>query len=424
MNAAFTIVAKNYIGLAKILRDSILRVNPEVCFYIVVADEPVASLKSENGVVYAKDINNISLEQWIDMSFKYTLTEFCTAIKPYCFEWLFSLKGIDNVIYFDPDIYVFNSLNIFYDGLTSRSIILVPHIIYPTDNDDNKETTFLQSGIFNLGFLALKNCANSKVFLKWWSKKLINACFDDLFDYTFTDQKWTNFIPALFPGEEILICRHPGANVAPWNFYEREVILKDGVPTEVRRRNSNENSSQILFIHYSGFNYRELLCGNKKRTRFGLYEMSYNDVEESILFYSNILRNNQEIIMEYLSLPYTYSCFSNGDLIEKFHRRLYRELSRREPVDNPFDEMGKLYVVLKKKKMLNRGGSVKLSDIKTYSTKRRLFVFNSLMIIVYKIIGVQRYISLLRLMKHFSRFESQIFLLNKTYLKSNINLLN
>ena len=38
-NCAFTIVAKNYVGLAQLLQKSIMHHNSNIDFYIIVADE-------------------------------------------------------------------------------------------------------------------------------------------------------------------------------------------------------------------------------------------------------------------------------------------------------------------------------------------------------------------------------------------------
>ena len=85
---AFTIVAKNYIGLGQILGESLRRHNPDIDFSIFVSDEfehQPANLPKE--IIIAKDVlSGISREQWLDMAFKYDLTEFCTAIKPFFFE--------------------------------------------------------------------------------------------------------------------------------------------------------------------------------------------------------------------------------------------------------------------------------------------------------------------------------------------------
>ena len=98
---AFTIVAKNYIGLGQILGKSIQIYNEDIDFFIVVSDEfsePNPSLSAN--VIIGKEVLGIKPQKWVDMSFKYDLTEFCTSIKPLGFRYFFD-KGYDNVIYFD-----------------------------------------------------------------------------------------------------------------------------------------------------------------------------------------------------------------------------------------------------------------------------------------------------------------------------------
>ena len=90
-NCAFTIVAKNYIGLAQILEKSFLLYNQDVDFKIFVADElfDVSENSLPNNVYEAKKIlKNVPEEQWYEMAFKYNLTEFCTSIKPFIFSYL------------------------------------------------------------------------------------------------------------------------------------------------------------------------------------------------------------------------------------------------------------------------------------------------------------------------------------------------
>lgn len=83
-NVAFTIVAKNYIGLAKVLENSIKKNNPNVDFLILVADDilPEQEVMIPINVVECRKTLSYSHEEWIEMAFKYSLTEFCTAIKP------------------------------------------------------------------------------------------------------------------------------------------------------------------------------------------------------------------------------------------------------------------------------------------------------------------------------------------------------
>ena len=65
-NCAFTIVAKNYIGLAQILEKSIREYYNDLLFYIIVADEIDNELKKElsTNILVAKETLNIIPETW------------------------------------------------------------------------------------------------------------------------------------------------------------------------------------------------------------------------------------------------------------------------------------------------------------------------------------------------------------------------
>jgi lipopolysaccharide biosynthesis glycosyltransferase len=158
-NAVFTIVAKNYIGLAQVLEKSVQR-NADADFFIFVADEfDDDKIELPSNAIISKTTLGIEIAQWTEMSFKYNLVEFCTAIKPYCFEFLFGQKSHDKVVYLDPDVYVFNSLNPVFSDLDKFSIVLTPHIVdmQTPFRGVYSDYLFLVNGTFNLGFIGLKH---------------------------------------------------------------------------------------------------------------------------------------------------------------------------------------------------------------------------------------------------------------------------
>ena len=87
----FTIVAKNYVGLANLLQKSLNAHVKDLDFFICVADELDESDYPDN-VIELKDKVDIDTNLWQEMSFKYNLTEFCTAVKPFAFKYLFIRK--------------------------------------------------------------------------------------------------------------------------------------------------------------------------------------------------------------------------------------------------------------------------------------------------------------------------------------------
>ena len=69
---AFTIVAKNYIGLAQILGISLQRLNPAIDFKIFVADEFLECQQDiPANIIMAKSIAPYSEQEWNDMAFRF-----------------------------------------------------------------------------------------------------------------------------------------------------------------------------------------------------------------------------------------------------------------------------------------------------------------------------------------------------------------
>ncbi len=407
---SFTIVARNYIGLAKILRESYIKYSDNSDFFIFVADATDEEL--EEGILSSKEILAINESKWIDMSFKYNLTEFCTSIKPYCFQYLFNNLNYDVAMYFDPDIYFFSPLTTLIGRFKEKSIILTPHITTPEIDDiENHDVLYLNSGIYNLGFIGVKKDSNTMRFIDWWANRLDNECFNDSFKGTFTDQKWMDLATSFIPIESIYVERGLGYNIAPWNFSERKLSKENDVFEVVNRVFPTSKRERVVFVHFSGFNYSALL--NKKVERGRIENCRfYQDAEDIIEYYSNELKTHEESFLEYFHKTYLYSVFTDGTKIDLLHRRIYRMYSRYNTVDNPFDAAGDFCRMIKKNKLVsqNKVDSLPLSSVTGVSRKTR--VFFKLLKAVKIMIGYDRYLKFLKLMKYASRLESQILLVD------------
>lgn len=424
---AFTICAKNYIGLAQILESSIAKTNPDMDFYIFVADElsnnDLTALP--DNVLIAKECLKISPVLWENMSFWYDLTSFCTAIKPLCFRWIMDHTKYEKMIYFDPDIYVFNSLKYVFDKLDSYDIVLTPHILQIEEHfsGDIQEKGILYSGIYNLGFIALRVGEVANKIVSWWGQRLEEYCTANSLDSYFYDQRWIDFLPAFFGNSSVFISRNLGMNVAPWNFYEREIVLK-GEKLYAKNRIINDDIlDELLFVHYSGYNYSQLRKGEVLQKNIPNIS-EYFDVEIILNIYAEKLEEMSGVFNKYIDNIYSYNFFDDGKKIDNFHRRLYYSLvARGEVIEHPFSATGIFYKMLKQKKMLSNKyiinvDKVSHNDLAQYSNK--LYKFNKITSLLYRIIGYNRYVALLRLLKHYSRFEAQIHLLDKQFMRDNL----
>lgn len=213
----FTICTISYIGIAETLRNSYLKYNKKP-FYIILADADESECNKEY-FISAKKIFNFSAELFAEMTFKYNITEFCTSIKPFAFEYL--LKTYNYVFYFDPDIMFFNSIQV----SKGYSIYLTPHITekMPTIPNAFSQEFFLKFGIYNCGFVGFQDTDNALEFVEWWKNKLINYSYDDTEIGIYTDQKWIEYAFNFFPLIEINRIDDLGYDVAPWNFSERKI---------------------------------------------------------------------------------------------------------------------------------------------------------------------------------------------------------
>lgn len=245
----FTICDVNYIHYAMACASSTIKNNLDTIFCIVLVFNEnennellISKLKDE--IVFRNRIeividNDIVKNPHLDlMKKKYNIIEFCTSIKPFCFEYF--LENFECVTYLDPDIFVYNRLDSSLFDKKAK-ISLTPHILTSADTPEmvskRREFKYLQVGYFNLGYIGIIRSEETLAFLKWWQNRLINLCTVDFKRGIFVDQKWIDIAyinnPNLF-----FIVKELGCNVAYWNIYERDYqIIKE-----------NKN---LKFIHFS-----------------------------------------------------------------------------------------------------------------------------------------------------------------------------
>ena len=428
---AFTICAKNYLGLAFTLRESYLRHNKESDFYIFISDKFNAPVQLDSNVLISKEVLEISDDKWINMSFKYEITEFCTSIKPFCFDYLFKHKSFEKVVYLDPDTFVFSDFSYVYDNLNTSLFITTPHILSLLTPDieslsETGDSTFLRVGINNFGFVAIRKSVKSLKIVDWWKYKLENHCFNERLNATFTDQKWMEYLPAFLDQNEYLCTKNKGINLAPWNYFERKITIENSVVfVEDRIDSQNLRKDPLVLAHFAGYKYKELFKGNfEKRLRVqGLRQ--YEDISNILSTYVLALQKNKDIFNKYINLTYTYNTYENGVQIDIPQRRIYNSLHINYKYNiNPFivnNKSNSYFSLLKSHKLINFSGKIKVdkmspNDLKGYNKKIGLLFI--LMRLFLRVIGYKYYMLYLRLMRHLCKYENQSFLLGKAYSKN------
>lgn len=321
---AYTSITSNYLPKARVLAASVKRVDPSVQFHLMLCDDPPVGFDLEkepfDSVITAESLPIENLSGWL---FSHTVVELCTAVKGIALEVIFENKGADKVFYFDPDMVVFSRLDELAAELDSHSILLTPHQTDPETSDDaimDNEMASLTYGVFNLGFVGVRNDHEGRRFSRWWADRLLSYCHDDLPRGLFTDQKWVNLAPCFF--DNVRVLRSPAFNVATWNITNRRATgsIEEGVQI---------NGEPLGFYHFSGFDSgaQEVMLnkyGKDSPVLFQLRDWYIAACEEQ----------GQSLLGE---LPYKYGAYDDGTPISRPQRLLYRQrLDLRQAFPNPF----------------------------------------------------------------------------------------
>lgn len=309
---AYTSITSNYLPKARVLAESVKKTDPQVAFHLVLSDTlPIGFDHAQepfDSVIHIEDIITQDLAKW---TFGHSVVELCTAVKGAALEYIFDEHAAEQVFYFDPDMVVFSRLDELSEVLSRSSVVLTPHQTDPETTDmgilDNEVSSLLH-GVFNLGFVGVRNVDEGRRFARWWAQRLSKYCHDDLPNGLFTDQKWVNLAPCFF--DNVTILRSPGFNVATWNITNRkaEGSLEEGITI---------NGEPLGFYHFSGFDSGDQITmleryGSQSPVLYALRDWYIDACEQQ----------GQSALGKIES---RYARFSNGDLIHNGYRTLYRQ---------------------------------------------------------------------------------------------------
>ena len=239
----FTICSKNFTAYAKTLFDSVKAHHPTAELFLFLGDDVDHGYQPDLLPFRTVLLSELDIPNLQEMSVRYNITEFNTAIKPFAFAFLFKKLAKDRVVYIDPDILLTSPMEELVLELDSGAeCVLTPHVLEPAENVEVSDVKMLMFGIYNLGFIALRNTPNVVRVVEWWGRRLERDCVIDLPNGLFVDQKWADLLPAYIANTTII--RHPGYNVAYWNLSQRRIVF-DGAAWYA-------NGLPLRFVHFSG----------------------------------------------------------------------------------------------------------------------------------------------------------------------------
>jgi hypothetical protein len=302
----------SYLNRARVLFQTLRRFHPDWELVALITDKPPKGFKFDpskepfDRVVWAQDLGIAGFPGWL---FKHDVVEVCTAVKgPFIHKACSS--GADVAIYLDPDTALFEKLDPLLDLLQDHDILLTPHLIDPNDDPasiaDN-DLSASRTGIFNLGFVAIRTTGEGARFAKWWNDRLLSYCYDDMPAGLFVDQRWCDHVPALF--DKVKVVRDPGYNVASWNLSKRTVaVQKDGRITV--------NGSPLRFWHFTKLGpLGDVMTKKYAGQNFPVYEI-WGWYKRQVA-----AATDDAIPQRY----WAYDSYADGTPIEKPQRVLYRQ---------------------------------------------------------------------------------------------------
>jgi len=319
---ACTIIARNYLPLARVLGTSFRTHHPDGTMTVLVFDDVDGELDGADEpfeIVHIDDLGP-DVPELYRMAAMYEVTEYATALKPWLLEMLLR-RGAPAVLYIDPDIQVFDSLEEIAALAAAHDIVLTPHAVEPMPRDGKMttETAILASGIYNLGFIGVgqgtleEKPPGKPSFLSFWQERLVRECINDPQGMRFVDQRWMDFVPAVY---EPCIMREKTYNVAYWNLDHRDLVWS-GSRYEI-------DGEPLRFFHFSGFSpkARHLLSKHQgDRPRILLSERP--DVRRICDEYADLLLANG--YGTEASTDYAFNRMANGAPIDEYVRRVYRD---------------------------------------------------------------------------------------------------
>lgn len=244
---AFTICSNNYLAEAITLGHSLTKNGlPATDFLIFLVDNKPDAIDYTAIPFSVQLVNTEMVPLYQEIVKKYKIVELSTSVKPSIFKYLIKMYPANKVfMYFDPDLFFYNEVQLLEKELGDHSILLTPHIMQPVPmGHDPFENVFLSYGIYNLGFLAVNADENTIKMLDWWEERTIHLGFDAPARGLFVDQLWMNFVPVFF--KNVKLSLHTGLNVSYWNMRERVITGKNGKYTI-------NNTDPLVFYHFSSF---------------------------------------------------------------------------------------------------------------------------------------------------------------------------
>jgi hypothetical protein len=143
---------------------------------------------------------------------------------------------VDIITYLDADLFFFSDPVSLYEEMANHSIAITEHRFAPAIRH------LACYGTYNVGWLSFRRDKMGLACLEWWRDRCIEWCHARYDGTRFADQKYLDEWPNLF--ERLIVLRHKGANLAPWNLGTSVIHRKGGSVWA--------DGERLIFFHFHG----------------------------------------------------------------------------------------------------------------------------------------------------------------------------
>ena len=238
-NKFCTIVSKEYVLRVLALYSSLERNANDFHLWICTLDDISFKILNRLSLKKVTIISSSALEnqELLELKKKRSLTEYAWTLKPVlCMHLLVDIP-LDNLIYCDADIYLFQDIGTLLKEWSGHSFFMCRQR-YGYENEK-------VHGSFQAGLLGFTRDNSSLDILSWWKKSCIDWCYEtaDLVNNRWGDQKYLEMIPHLF--SNIKLVDHIGINTAPWN-----LILNNNHKVSSNNKNIYIDNTELVIYHF------------------------------------------------------------------------------------------------------------------------------------------------------------------------------
>lgn len=397
-HAALTICARNYFAQALVLRRTFLAHHPDADFHVVLVDRRDDAFASRFPDVSMAWVEDVGLPHFAAHSLRFDVIELSTNVKAHCLALL--LERYETAMYIDPDMACYARLDPVFEALQGGTMVVTPATTTPIlDGHRPDDIEFLRVGVFNLGFIAVRACAEARRFLQWWSDRCLSDGFHETQSGVFVDQKWVNLAPCYFEGCRIL--KDPGINMAQWNLHERflsPAASGDGYVVN--------GATPLRLFHFSSFDPHAPQTIAKRQMRFK--EGERTDLARLLDAYAaDLLAAGFD---EYSAIEYGYDRFPTGEYVSPTLRRMYANKAYGFSLDeDPFQPSSALVRFARGHGLMGRsvGKPTRMTagDLSKHGWQVRILSWGFRLAL--RVLGPNRYFHLMRYLAHASSIRNQ-----------------